>query len=55
MKAEKPHFLFSICYRKADYQTKSFIVEDSKGFRTQVYKMKKKAILEIYGIKIKET
>jgi len=38
-----------------DYQTKTFIVEDTKGFRTQVYKMKKKAMFERYGIKIKES
>ena len=38
-----------------DYHTKAFIVEDCKGFKTQVYKMKKKAMFERYGIKIKET
>ena len=38
-----------------DYETKAFVVEDTKGFRTQVYKMKKKAMFERYGIKIKES
>ena len=31
------------------------IVEDSKGCRTDVYKIKKKLMLQVHGIKIKET
>ena len=31
------------------------VVEDCKGFRTDVYKMKRKLMLQRYGIKIKET
>lgn len=31
------------------------IVEDAKGVRTPVYKLKKRLMAEIYGIKIKET
>lgn len=30
------------------------IVEDAKGFRTDVYKIKKKLMLSIYGIEIQE-
>lgn len=30
------------------------IVEDTKGFRTEVYKIKRKLMLERYGIRIKE-
>lgn len=30
------------------------IVEDVKGFRTEVYKIKKKLMLYIHGVKIKE-
>ena len=32
-----------------------FIVEDCKGFKTEVYKIKKKLMLHLYHIKIKET
>ena len=31
------------------------IVEDCKGFRTDVYKIKRKLMLERYGIRIRET
>ncbi len=31
------------------------VVEDSKGFRTQEYKIKRKLMLYIHGIRIKET
>lgn len=38
------------------YQTKDGkeIVEDAKGYRTEVYKIKKKLMLEKYGIEIQE-
>lgn len=32
----------------------NFIVEDAKGFRTDVYKIKKKLMLWRFGIEIKE-
>ena len=38
-----------------DLNEHSEIVEDSKGFRTDVYKLKKRMMGEKYGIKIKET
>lgn len=31
------------------------VVEDCKGFKTDVYKIKKKLMLYVHGIKIKET
>lgn len=31
------------------------VVEDCKGFRTQVYRLKKKLMLAVHGITIKET
>lgn len=31
-----------------------FIVEDAKGYRTEVYKIKKKLMLQVHGIRIKE-
>ncbi len=43
---------------KADFTYKEgsqFIVEDSKGARTKVYLKKRKLMLEIHGITIKET
>lgn len=33
----------------------NLVVEDVKGFRTDVYKIKKKLMLYIHGIRIKET
>ena len=41
----------------ADFQyteSGNTIVEDVKGFRTEVYKIKKKLMLYIHGVKIKE-
>ena len=38
-----------------DRQTRTFIVEDCKGFRTKEYKLKKKLMKECLGIEIKET
>ncbi|MBQ0112290.1 MAG: DUF1064 domain-containing protein [Bacteroidales bacterium] len=34
---------------------KNYVVEDTKGFRTDVYKLKKRMLAEKYGIVIKET
>lgn len=33
----------------------NFIVEDAKGVRTEVYKIKRKLMLQVHGIRIKET
>ena len=38
-----------------DVEKKKLIVEDSKGVRTEVYKIKRKLMLHVHGIKIKET
>lgn len=38
-----------------DNKTGNTIVEDCKGFKTDVYKLKKKLFQYRYGIKIKET
>lgn len=37
-----------------DNYTQDFVVEDAKGEKTDVYKIKKKLMLERYNIKIKE-
>lgn len=37
-----------------DLKQKKFVVEDAKGFLTDVYKMKKKLMYEVYGIEIQE-
>jgi hypothetical protein len=37
------------------YQDGKLVVEDSKGCKTEVYKIKKKLMLWVHGIKIKET
>lgn len=48
-----------VCTYKADFsyydRFGGFIVEDVKGVRTPVYNLKKKLVLAIYGISIKET
>ena len=37
------------------YEDGKMVVEDSKGFKTDVYKLKKRLMAELYGIEIKET
>ena len=48
------------CTYRADFvyfdeELKQLIVEDTKGFKTEVYRIKKKLMLYTHGIKIKET
>ena len=48
------------CTYKADFvyydvENKQLVVEDSKGFRTKEYIIKRKLMLFVHGIKIKET
>lgn len=46
------------CYYKADftyYENGKLVVEDTKGFKTEAYIMKRKLMLQKFGIKIKET
>lgn len=46
------------CVYRADFvytENGKTIVEDVKGFRTPEYKIKRKLMLYVYGIKIKET
>ena len=48
------------CTYKADFvyydvENKQLVVEDSKGFRTKDYIIKRKLMLYMHGIKIKET
>ena len=47
------------CYYIADFtyrdNTGVLIVEDCKGCRTEVYRLKKKMMLWVHGIRIKET
>jgi hypothetical protein len=37
-----------------DHATRQIVVEDAKGMKTEVYKIKKKLVLHKYGIRIKE-
>lgn len=37
------------------YEDGHLVVEDVKGYRTDVYKLKKRLMAELYGIDIKET
>lgn len=54
-------FDLGVCKYKADFTYDAFtgmgkiVVEDVKGFRTQVYKLKKKLMKSVHGIDIKET
>ena len=46
------------CYYKADftyYQDGKLVVEDTKGFKTDAYVIKRKLMLHKFGISIKET
>lgn len=48
------------CRYRADFvytdcSTGQFVVEDTKGYRTEEYKIKKKLMLWVHGIRIKET
>lgn len=43
-------YIADFCY----IQNGETVVEDSKGYRTEVYRIKKKLMLERYGIQIKE-
>jgi hypothetical protein len=42
-------------FRYDDCKSKRSIVEDTKGFRTPEYRIKKKLMLAIYGIEVFET
>ena len=37
------------------YEDGKMVVEDTKGFKTDVYKLKKRLMAELYDIEIKET
>jgi hypothetical protein len=41
-------------FKYFDLARKQWIVEDSKGFRTPVYRLKKKIVEEVYKIRISE-
>lgn len=42
-------------FKYFDCAKRKWIVEDSKGVRTPVYRLKKKIVEEVYGIKILES
>ena len=46
-----------ICTYRADfdyYEGDQWVVEDVKGFKTQVYRLKKKLVEALYGVEIRE-
>lgn len=46
------------CYYIADftyYEDGNLVVEDCKGYRTDIYRLKKKLLLWVHGIRITET
>ena len=58
-KLKKGKLLERECYYKADFEyqdkeTGELVVEDAKGCRTKDYIIKRKLMLSVYGIRIKE-
>lgn len=45
------HYIADFTY----YEDGQYVVEDCKGFKTEAYRLKKKLMLWVYGIHIKET
>ena len=41
-------------FRYLDRRTRKLVVEDVKGFKTPVYNLKKRLMLALYGIEVKE-
>lgn len=57
-RSESGELLERACNYIADFtycEKGNAIVEDCKGFKTEVYKIKKKLMLQRYGIRIRET
>lgn len=54
VKTGKSVGMYKADFRYYDTTTKQWIVEDSKGFRTPVYRLKKKIVEEVYGLHIYE-
>lgn len=49
---ERPtHYVIDFVY----FEGQTEVWEDTKGFKTPVYRIKKKLVLQRYGIKIRET
>ena len=46
------YYVADFVYKDADGNT---VVEDTKGVRTDAYKIKRKLMLQVHGIRIKET
>lgn len=53
--AYEADFVYKRKLKGYSYDVWDEVVEDCKGFRTTVYKLKKKLMLAIYGISIAET
>lgn len=58
-KVKKGKLIERECYYKADFEyqdkeTGELVVEDAKGVRTKDYIIKRKLMLSVYGIRIKE-
>lgn len=47
-------FTYYKVHNKGDILVKELIVEDCKGYRTEVYKLKKKIFEQKYGVEISE-
>lgn len=44
-----------VYYERVDDVTWRFVIQDSKGVRTPIYRLKAKLIRAIYGVEIRET
>lgn len=51
----KADFVYNVQVRYGIVTTYKQVVEDVKGFKTAMYKLKKKMMLKVHGITIKET
>ena len=48
------HYVADFCYDELSLTVTKFVVEDVKGFKTPLYRWKKKHVMAQYGIEIKE-
>ena len=55
VKQRPVYYVADFCYSEKDGDGWRRVVEDAKGYRTQVYKLKKKIMLWKYNIDLKET
>ena len=48
-------YIADFCYTERNGAWEDYVVEDAKGYRTDAYKIKRKLMLQEYGVRIRET